>query len=169
VPRSRPQRDPPPEFFVDRSLGYYLLPDAMRELGLVVHTMRSVYGPGAEETVEDMVWLEQVGRAGWVALTKDDAIRRRPAGAEGAHGARRPCLLPHQREPDRRAATRPLPGEHQPHDPALAPRRPVDLRRPRAAPRPDLAKARQPEAVTAMRPQGAASLQINCGDPTPGW
>jgi PIN like domain len=51
----------------------------LRKLGLVVRTMRSVYGPGAKETVPDTVWLEQVGRAGWVALTKDDAIRRRPA------------------------------------------------------------------------------------------
>jgi hypothetical protein len=76
VPRSRPLRDPP-EFFVDRSLGYHLLPDALRALGFVVHTMRSVYGPHAEETVSDVVWLEQAGRAGWVALTKDEAIRRR--------------------------------------------------------------------------------------------
>jgi len=50
----------------------------LRALGFAVHTMRSVYGPDAEETVPDVVWLEQAGRAGWVALTKDDAIRRRP-------------------------------------------------------------------------------------------
>jgi hypothetical protein len=66
VPRSRPPRGPPPEFFVDRSLGYHMLPSALRALGLVVHAMRSVYGPGAEETVPDTVWLEQVGRVGWV-------------------------------------------------------------------------------------------------------
>jgi hypothetical protein len=66
----------------------------MRALGLVVHTMRSVFGPGAEETVPDTVWLEKVGRAGWVALTKDDAIRRRPAELEAlvAHGVRAFCL-----------------------------------------------------------------------------
>jgi hypothetical protein len=94
VPRSRQPRDPPPEFFVDRSLGYHLLPDALRALGFVVHTMRSVYGPGAEERVPDTVWLEQAGQAGWVALTKDDAIRRRPAELEAvaAHGVRAFCL-----------------------------------------------------------------------------
>jgi hypothetical protein len=94
VPRSRPPRDPLPEFFVDRSLGYHLLPDTLRRLGLVVHTMRSVYGSGAEETVPDTVWLEQVGRAGWVALTKDDSIRRRPAELQAlvAYGVRAFCL-----------------------------------------------------------------------------
>jgi hypothetical protein len=94
VPRSRPPRDPPPEFFVDRSLGYHMLPDALRALGFVVHTMRSVYGPNAEETVPDAVWLEQAGRAGWVALTKDDAIRRRPVELQAlaAHGVRAFCL-----------------------------------------------------------------------------
>jgi hypothetical protein len=93
VPRSRPPRDPP-EFFVDRSLGYHVLPDALRALGFVVHTMRSVYGPDAEETVPDVIWLEQAGRAGWVALTKDDAIRRRPVElrALAAHGVRAFCL-----------------------------------------------------------------------------
>jgi hypothetical protein len=93
VPRSRPLRDPP-EFLVDRSLGYHLLPDALRALGFVVHTMRSVYGPHAEETVSDVVWLEQAGRAGWVALTKDDAIRRRPVELQAlaAHGVRAFCL-----------------------------------------------------------------------------
>ena len=68
MPRSRPPRDPP-EFFVDRSLGYHLLPDALRALGFAVHTMRSVNGPDAEETEPDEVWLEQARRAGWVALT----------------------------------------------------------------------------------------------------
>ena len=91
MPRSRPPRDPP-EFFVDRSLGYHLLPDALRALGFAVHTMRSVYGPDAEETVPDVVWLEQAGRAGWVA--QDDAIRRRPVELQAlaANGVRAFCL-----------------------------------------------------------------------------
>jgi PIN like domain len=93
VPRSRPRRDPP-ELFIDRSLGYHALPDALRELGFVVHTMRSVFGPEAEESVPDVVWLEQAGRAGWVVLTKDDAIRRRPVELQAlaAHGVRAFCL-----------------------------------------------------------------------------
>lgn len=93
MPRSRPLPDLP-EFFIDRSLGYYMLPDALRGLGFVVHTMRSVYGSDAEERVPDVVWLEQAGRAGWVALTKDDAIRRRPVELEAlaANGVRAFCL-----------------------------------------------------------------------------
>lgn len=66
----------------------------MRALGFAVHTMRSVYGPDAEETVPDVVRLEQAGRAGWVALTKDDAIRRRPVELQAlaAHAVRAFCL-----------------------------------------------------------------------------
>ena len=42
----------------------------------------------------DVVWLEQAGRAGWVALTKDDAIRRRPVELQAlaANGVRAFCL-----------------------------------------------------------------------------
>ena len=41
-----------------------------------------------------VVWLEQAGRTGWVALTKDDAIRRRPVELQAlaAHGVRAFCL-----------------------------------------------------------------------------
>lgn len=94
MPRSRPPRDPTPEFFVDRSLGHHLIPGALRALGFVVHTMRSVYGPRAEEVVPDAVWLERAGQEGWVVLTKDDAIRRRPVELEAlaAHDVRAFCL-----------------------------------------------------------------------------
>ncbi len=40
--------------------------------------MLSVYGPGAEERIPDEAWLERAGQAGWIVLTKDEAIRRRP-------------------------------------------------------------------------------------------
>lgn len=94
MPHSRPPRSPAPEFFVDRSLGHHLVPDALRRLDFVVHTMRSVYGPGAEQTVADVTWLERAGKAGWVVLTKDDAIRRRPVElrALAAHRVRCFCL-----------------------------------------------------------------------------
>ena len=41
-----------------------------------------------------VVWLEQAGRTGWVALTKDDAIRRRPVELQAlaAPGVRAFCL-----------------------------------------------------------------------------
>jgi hypothetical protein len=41
----------PPEFFVDRSLGRHMVPEALRELGFVVHTMADVYPNGEDEDV----------------------------------------------------------------------------------------------------------------------
>ena len=73
------RRAPPPEFFIDRSLGRHHLPDALRAHGLVVHTLASVYGEQPGQYVEDERWLRDVGAHGWVALMKDDRIRRRPA------------------------------------------------------------------------------------------
>jgi hypothetical protein len=73
------QREQPPEFFIDRSLGRRHLADALRAYGLVVHTLASVYGEQAGQQVPDERWLRDVGAKGWVVLMKDDAIRRRPA------------------------------------------------------------------------------------------
>jgi hypothetical protein len=78
VPRSRTQREHP-EFFVDRSLGRHLLPDALGQAGFTAHTLASVYGEKQARTVKDEVWLQLAGERAWVVLTKDDAIRRRPS------------------------------------------------------------------------------------------
>jgi hypothetical protein len=61
----------PPEFFIDRSLGRHIVPEALRDLGLIVHTMADVYPDGEDE-------IEDADRAGWVALTKDERIIRDP-------------------------------------------------------------------------------------------
>lgn len=93
MPRSRqpPER---PEYFIDRSLGRHQLPDALRASGRVVHTMVSIYGPDAEQKVSDETWLQDAGQGGWVVLTKDDRIRRRPAelAAIVRFGVRVACL-----------------------------------------------------------------------------
>jgi hypothetical protein len=68
----------PPEFFVDRSLGKSIA-DGLRTCGLTVHTMASVYGERQAQALPDEVWLRDAGRKDWIVLTKDDAIRRRPA------------------------------------------------------------------------------------------
>jgi hypothetical protein len=39
-----PRFQPPPEVFVDRGLGRYVVPQALRSAGLVVHTMVDVFG-----------------------------------------------------------------------------------------------------------------------------
>jgi hypothetical protein len=93
VPRYRASPPELPTFFIDRSLGRHLIPDALREAGFVVLTMLSVYGT-EEERISDEVWLERAGREGWLVLTKDAAIRRRPAeiAAVRTHGVRVVCV-----------------------------------------------------------------------------
>jgi len=76
------RREPPPEFFIDRSLGRRYLPEALRACGLVVHTMASVYCEQAAQRLADERWLRDAGAKGWGVLMKDDAIRRRPAARD---------------------------------------------------------------------------------------
>lgn len=68
----------PPEFFVDRSLGKSIV-EALRTTGLTVHSMADVYGEKRAQRLADEVWLRDAGKNDWIVLTKDDAIRRRPA------------------------------------------------------------------------------------------
>jgi aryl-alcohol dehydrogenase-like predicted oxidoreductase len=67
-----------PEFFVDRSLGKSIV-EALRDVGLTVHSMADVYGEKRAQRLADEVWLRDAGKNDWIVLTKDDAIRRRPA------------------------------------------------------------------------------------------
>jgi hypothetical protein len=67
-----------PEFFVDRSLGKSIV-EGLRAAGLTVLSMADVYGEERAQLLPDEVWLRDAGEKGWVVLTKDDAIRRRPA------------------------------------------------------------------------------------------
>lgn len=73
--------DKPPEFFVDRSLGKSIV-EGLRDAGLTVHSMADVYGEKQSQRLTDETWLHDAGRNGWIVLTKDDAIRRRPAERE---------------------------------------------------------------------------------------
>lgn len=77
----RPTSQQPPEFFIDRSLGKSIT-EGLRAAGLTVHTMASVYGEASAQQLPDEVWLRDAGENGWIVLTKDDAIRRRPAERE---------------------------------------------------------------------------------------
>ena len=69
---------PPPEFFVDRSLGRHIVADAIRALGYVVHSMADVYPDGEDQRVADTQWIADADERGWVVLTKDERITRRP-------------------------------------------------------------------------------------------
>jgi hypothetical protein len=67
-----------PEFFVDRSLGKSIV-EGLRAVGLTIYSMADVYGEKRAQRLDDEIWLRDAGRNDWVVLTKDDAIRRRPA------------------------------------------------------------------------------------------
>jgi len=92
VARGEPPQ--PPEFFIDRSLGRKHLAEALRDLGLTVHTMASVYGEKRAQELDDEEWLADAGRRDWVVLMKDDRIRTRPAERDAlmAAGVRAFCL-----------------------------------------------------------------------------
>lgn len=82
-----------PEFFVDRSLGKSIV-EALRDVGLTVHSMADVYGEKRAQRLADEVWLRDAGENSWIVLTKDDAIRRRPAERDALTeaGVRAFCL-----------------------------------------------------------------------------
>jgi hypothetical protein len=53
-----------------------IVAEAVRSAGYVVRTLAEVYG---EDTlVSDVQWIQEADAAGWVALTKDERIIRRP-------------------------------------------------------------------------------------------
>ncbi|NOT49597.1 MAG: hypothetical protein HOP17_17875 [Acidobacteria bacterium] len=61
------------EIFIDRSLGKKIaLP--LELAGAIVH----LHDDHFAQNVEDQVWLSAVGKQGWLVLTKDQRIRRRP-------------------------------------------------------------------------------------------
>jgi hypothetical protein len=61
-------------FFVDRSLGKHDVPAALR----AAHARVEVHDDHFAVDARDEDWIIEVGRRGWVVLTKDDNIRRRP-------------------------------------------------------------------------------------------
>jgi hypothetical protein len=71
-------KEKPAEFFVDRSLGKSIV-EGLRDAGLTVHSMADIYGEKRAQLLADEVWLRDAGKHDWIVLTKDDAIRRRPA------------------------------------------------------------------------------------------
>ena len=68
---------PPPEFFVDRSLGRHRVPNLLHESGWTLRTHHEVYG-SRDESVPDVEWLELCGRSGMPVLTADRRLRYRP-------------------------------------------------------------------------------------------
>ena len=88
-----PAAAPPPRFFVDRSLGAFVVPRLLREAGFDLETMRERYGERRAQSIADTEWLADVGGAGLVVLLKDKRIRTRPAEQQAVreHGVRCFC------------------------------------------------------------------------------
>jgi hypothetical protein len=60
-------------FFTDRDLGHRF-PELLAAAGLTVERHRDHFPPDCP----DHLWLEKVGRRGWIALTHDARIRYKP-------------------------------------------------------------------------------------------
>lgn len=91
APRSKKPSDAslnsPPEplvFFVDRSLGRKIIPDTLRGAGEQIRVHDELFPQDARD--ED--WLPEVGRRGWIVLTKDTRIRYRAAEVAALLAAR---------------------------------------------------------------------------------
>ena len=70
---SPPSRVDPLIFFLDRSLGKHIVADALRQAGAEVQ----VHDDHFRQEARDEEWLREVGRRGWIVLTRDDRIRYR--------------------------------------------------------------------------------------------
>lgn len=81
-----PRSEKSVEFFVDRSLGKSIV-EGLRAVGLTVHSMADIYGEKQAQRLADETWLRDAGNNDWVVLTKDDAIRRRPAERDALNDA----------------------------------------------------------------------------------
>lgn len=68
-----PSLPEPLVFFVDRSLGRHVIPNALRDAGALVE----VHDDHFSQDAKDQVWLAEVGKRGWVVLTKDKHLRYR--------------------------------------------------------------------------------------------
>ena len=70
-----PSRRDAPEFFIERSLGGKVIVDVLRATGATVHAHADHFAADCP----DSEWLREVGRRGWILLTKDARIRYRPS------------------------------------------------------------------------------------------
>lgn len=71
-------------FFVDRSLGRWAVPSALRAAGFEVVSHDDMF---AADT-DDYIWLAEAGAQGWIVLMKDDRIRYRPRERAALEAAR---------------------------------------------------------------------------------
>ena len=78
---SRPKLPP---IFLDENLAGKRLPEGLRKAGLTVKLLHEEFRRG----ILDLDLLPQIGKEGWILLTKDNQIRRRPLEIEAFLAAR---------------------------------------------------------------------------------
>ncbi|MGO9200748.1 MAG: hypothetical protein ACLQM8_09435 [Limisphaerales bacterium] len=76
-------------FFVDRSLGRKVIPGTLRAAGAEVR----VHDDFFIQDAKDEVWLAEVGRHGWIVLTKDKHIRYREVEIRALLAANVGCFI----------------------------------------------------------------------------
>lgn len=94
----------PPDLLIDRSVGGVAVPQHFREVWPGrVRTLNEVFGLGK---VPDSVWMQRADQEGWIAVCKDDRIRRRPGERELMSGGKLRvfCLTNGQLSRDRMVA-----------------------------------------------------------------
>ena len=70
-----------PTFFIDRCLGFHVVPNALRLAGYAVETHDSHFS----RTGPDEDWLALVGKRQWIAITKDRRILTRELSVANQH------------------------------------------------------------------------------------
>jgi hypothetical protein len=69
-----PEQPDLPPTYLDESVSQRLLAAALRERGVTVYIRADLFPAG----VSDPEWLEYIGSRGWIAITKDKHICKRP-------------------------------------------------------------------------------------------
>ena len=73
-------------YWIDRCLGSEIVPGALRAAGVEVRRYVDVYPD--DPAVLDAVWIPEIAGRGWIAVTKDNEIRRNPVEIEALHRAK---------------------------------------------------------------------------------
>ena len=67
-------------FFIDRCLGKKYIAQVLIDSGIAVE----IHDDHFSQNVEDVDWLPEVGKRGWVVLTKDANRAQKPARENGS-------------------------------------------------------------------------------------
>jgi predicted nuclease of predicted toxin-antitoxin system len=63
----------PATLFIDRCLGKHVIAQALRQAGATVE----LHDEHFSQNERDSIWLAEVGRRGWIVLTKDQRFQKR--------------------------------------------------------------------------------------------